>query len=416
MGGHEHIGVNDVLGILILTGVTIPVLTAMRLYITLRGEKRKRTAATKWGAKVIGEVFLVVVALLSTIQAVLWGWNAVEELMYRAEDGNDEDWAMVPGERYLKRSFWASIWYICHLWTLKGAFLCLYYDLLPTLNEKSRRLVHVATATTLVSLVGILLTQVMWCRPIGRNWSVEDDFCSPITERDWIIAASWVNIGTDLLISFIPLSIISTLKLTPREKYGFITIYLLGFLSIFASFLRFLALYTYTSRHTSRAPEAWIHSLHRVILWSAIEVLVAHICFCIPAFRVFFRRTSNSKKSRVDSTLTSRNIESRNTMRAATPGGENWFDNFSSNPNSPLTGVRRQEPVFPSTFTHAHDRKPAGAWTLVPPRDSVGSSDDDEAGGLVAARDSEDSTHSGEEERAGGSSSRHAAKRGDNAV
>ncbi|KAG0642575.1 hypothetical protein HOY80DRAFT_607336 [Tuber brumale] len=213
---------------------------------------------------------------------------------------------------------------------------------------------------------------MMWCRPIGRNWSIEDNFCSPLTERDWIIAASWVNIGTDLLISFIPLSIISTLRLTPREKYGFITIYLLGFLSTFTSFLRFLALYTYTSRHPPSTPESWIRSLHRVILWSAIETLVAHICFCIPAFRVFFRR----KKSRAGSTLTSRDTESRNTMRSTAPGGENWFDSFSSNPNSPLTGVGRQEPVFPSL---AHDRRSSGAWMLVPPRDS-GESSDDEAG------------------------------------
>ncbi|CUS07976.1 unnamed protein product [Tuber aestivum] len=232
-------------------------------------------------------------------------------------------------------------------------------------------------AATLVSLAGVLMTQMMWCRPIGRNWSVEDNFCSPLTKRDWIIAASWVNIGTDLLISFIPLSIISTLKLTPREKYGFITIYLLGFLSIFTSFLRFLALHTYTSRHTSSTPESWIRSLRRVILWSAIETLVGHICFCIPAFRVFFRR----KKSRISSTLTSRNIESRNTMRtaSATPGSDNWFDSFSSNPNSPLTGVRRQEPTFPSL---AHSGRPADAWMLVPPRDSAESSDDEEEGGL----------------------------------
>ncbi|KAG0134738.1 hypothetical protein HOY82DRAFT_207640 [Tuber indicum] len=373
MGGHGHIGANDVLGILIVTGVTIPALTAMRLYITLRGEKKK-AAATKWGVKVLGEGFLVVVALLSTVQVMLWGWNAVEELVEKVDEGEAKDWTMVPGVPYLKRSFGASISYIFHLWALKGAFLCLYYDLVPTLNEKSRRLLYAATATTLVSLAGVLVAQMMWCRPIGRNWSVEDNFCSPLTERDWIIAASWVNIGTDLLISFIPLSIISTLRLTPREKYGFITIYLLGSLSIFTSFLRFLALHRYTSRHTSSTPESWIRSLHRVILWSAVETLVAHICFCIPAFRVFFRR----KKSRANSTVTSRDTESRNTMRSTTPGGENWFDSFSSNPNSPLTGIGREEPVFPSL---AHDRRSSGAWMLVPPRDSVESSDD-EAGGL----------------------------------
>ena len=90
---------------------------------------------------------------------------------------------------------------------------------------------------------------------------------------------------------------------------------------------------------------------------------------------------------------------------AATPGGDNWFDNFSSNPNSPLTGVRRQEPTFPSL---AYDRGPPGVWTLVPARDSAESSGDDEAGGLVAVRDSEEEEE--EEERENGTGrTRHAA-------
>jgi len=102
MGGHGRIGVKDVLGILIVTGITIPALTAMRLYINLRGEKRRgrRAAVKKWGVKAIGEGFLVVVALLSTVQVVLWGWNAAEELM--EEEGKPEDWVMVPGIPYLK--------------------------------------------------------------------------------------------------------------------------------------------------------------------------------------------------------------------------------------------------------------------------------------------------------------------------
>ncbi|PWW80088.1 hypothetical protein C7212DRAFT_18910, partial [Tuber magnatum] len=193
----------------------------------------------------------------------------------------------------IQRSFWASISYTCHLWALKGAFLCLYYDLVPTLNEKSRRLVYAAMAATLASLAGVLVTQMMWCRPIGRNWCVStESYLFIYHTRPCSLASFPKTRSPELLfvVSFIPLSIISTLKLTSREKYGFISIYLLGFLSIFASFLRFLALHTYTSRHTSSTPESWTRSLRRVILWSAIETLVGHICFCIPAFRVFFRR------------------------------------------------------------------------------------------------------------------------------
>jgi hypothetical protein len=135
-----------------------------------------------------------------------------------------------------------------------------------------------------------------------------------------------------------------------------------------------------------------------VILWSSIEVLIAHICFSLPTFRVLFRRKRVEAGSVVE-----RNIESRSTVRTVE---RDWFDNFSSNPNSPLTGVRVGEVVFPGQvygYARVGDdgaivadagggmqggRK--GNWTLVPTR--YESDDETErALALVRDRDSEDS-------------------------
>jgi hypothetical protein len=118
-----------------------------------------------------------------------------------------------------------------------------------------------------------------------------------------------------------------------------------------------------------------------VVLWSTIEVLIAHACFCIPAFRACLRRKKSAAGSVAD-----RNTESRNTVRApgrGVGGGGEWFDSFSSNPNSPLSGVRLQEPVFPSLAAAVGgNSRQDNTWMLVPPKED---SDGDEG-----SEDSED--------------------------
>ncbi|KAI5838806.1 hypothetical protein DFP73DRAFT_247368 [Morchella snyderi] len=314
----------SLLAVLLATGILVPFLTALRLFIIIR-----KARIGKFSAAYFGEVFMVAVALLNTVETVLWFWNSWEEL-----DGDVD----AIGVWYRQRAFWASITYTVHLWALKGAFLSLYYDLIPTLNWKSRWLLYVTTGLTVLSLPGVLTGQALFCRPINRNWSIESDFCTHITSRTWIVASSWTNIATDLLISAIPLCIISTLKLSTRERYGFIAIYGLCSLSIFASILRFSVL----THDATVSPPPNLKTLHAVIFWSTIEVLCAHICFCIPAFRVLVRK---KKERRPSNAASERCIESRATVRTTpvTGGGGEWFDYdivspLEESPITPLTG------------------------------------------------------------------------------
>lgn len=63
------------LAVLLATGILVPFLTALRLFIIIR-----KARIGKFSAAYFGEMFMVAVALLNTVETVLWFWNSWEEL------------------------------------------------------------------------------------------------------------------------------------------------------------------------------------------------------------------------------------------------------------------------------------------------------------------------------------------------
>lgn len=119
-------------------------------------------------------------------------------------------------------------------------------------------------------------------------------------------------------------------------------IYAIGLFSVLASVLRFVVLNkdinTNFSPMQSSAPTLdsdWRHTLHTVVLWSTIELLSAHICICIPAFRLFLRknrRTSVINVERCESRQhTARNAPTPVVGTVGNAGG-NWFDYSAISP------------------------------------------------------------------------------------
>lgn len=119
-------------------------------------------------------------------------------------------------------------------------------------------------------------------------------------------------------------------------------IYAIGLFSVLASVLRFVVLNKDTNTTFSPMQSSehaldsdWRHTLHTVVLWSTIELLSAHICICIPAFRLFLR------KNRRMSVINIERCESRQNTARNTPtpvvgtvgnAGGNWFDYSTISP------------------------------------------------------------------------------------
>lgn len=75
------VAINTLLALLIATSVIVPVLTAVRLFIILRGARsRKDRVGGGFTATYVGEGFLVAVAVFNTVESVLWIWNCVQEM------------------------------------------------------------------------------------------------------------------------------------------------------------------------------------------------------------------------------------------------------------------------------------------------------------------------------------------------
>lgn len=75
-----HIKVRSLLGLQIVTGVVVPLLTIARLAIVIRSARERKAHGVGVTSKYVGEVFLVLVAVLNTSETVMWGWNCMEEI------------------------------------------------------------------------------------------------------------------------------------------------------------------------------------------------------------------------------------------------------------------------------------------------------------------------------------------------
>lgn len=109
-------------------------------------------------------------------------------------------------------------------------------------------------------------------------------------------------------------------------------IYAIGLLSVLASVLRFLVLRgdhntAFSPTSTTDLDSDWRNSLHSIVFWSTIELLSAHICICIPAFRLFLRKSKRTGVcgERCESRETARNIPAIATLGNTNTGGD-WFD------------------------------------------------------------------------------------------
>ncbi|KAL2152655.1 hypothetical protein VTH82DRAFT_5839 [Thermothelomyces myriococcoides] len=153
-------------------------------------------------------------------------------------------------------------------------------------------------ATMAVSnIAGFVLTllNIFQCRPIVAGWSGNHKFANCIPLLTEFICSAPVNVTTDLAILALPIPVLTSMQLPPRQK----TILVLTFgLGIFVTVVDVVRIYYLQqaidqgSTNCSDNPKAifgqtadfsWNASLS--LMWSAVEVNVGIICACIPTLK-----------------------------------------------------------------------------------------------------------------------------------
>jgi fucose permease len=150
---------------------------------------------------------------------------------------------------------------------------------------------------TIVLTAGTILTfmNIFQCHPITSAWDIhiKPERCIPLLTE--FICSAPVNVTTDLAIMALPIPVITSMRLPPRQKTILVITFALGFFITVVDVVRIYYLQqaiTLAPTGASADPDAifsqsdnfsWNASLS--LMWSAVEVNVGITCACIPTLK-----------------------------------------------------------------------------------------------------------------------------------
>lgn len=194
-----------------------------------------------------------------------------------------------------------SVLYNPALMATKTSILVFYLRL----SKNTQPILRAASKLVLgiVNIAGTVLTllNIFQCRPIEAAFngqSQAEAMCIPLLTE--FICSAPVNILTDLAILALPLPVLTSMRLPPRQKTILVFTFALG---VFVTIVDVVRIYylqqaiTSISLSTSSDPNSqfgqtrdfsWNASLS--FMWSAVEVNVGITCACIPTLKPLFMK------------------------------------------------------------------------------------------------------------------------------
>ncbi|KAI5781188.1 hypothetical protein EDC01DRAFT_245819 [Geopyxis carbonaria] len=200
----------------------------------------------------------------------------------------------------LKMFVSTPIMYVLCLWLIKGAFLAMYFDVLPWNsmdNKKLKAAMYGATAYCILTFIAEELAHLLKCRPISESWAPQSKICTkPYLSQDLIIITYATDVTTDLFILLMPLMIIRTLRMRRAHWTAMGFLFFVASMSIAGATLRFIFLLLaaqINSADESKGIGSRIHATYNytlaVITWTSVEIWATCFAFALPPLRVYLR-------------------------------------------------------------------------------------------------------------------------------
>ncbi|KAF2846363.1 MFS monosaccharide transporter-like protein [Plenodomus tracheiphilus IPT5] len=196
-----------------------------------------------------------------------------------------------------------SVLYNPALMATKTSILLFYLTL-----SKTHKVFRWATITTLVvvNVGGLALTilNILQCRPIAAAWaSPVPDTASCTNVVTIYLSSAPLNIITDMAILFLPMPILTSMRLPKKQKIILVITFGFGIFVAVVDVVR-IAYLQNAQRDTLQAAEmqrsdtgneqrntgefAWYASLS--FMWSVVEINLGIMCGCVPALKPLVRR------------------------------------------------------------------------------------------------------------------------------
>ncbi len=189
-------------------------------------------------------------------------------------------------ENYLRFQFPIVILFWTVLWSVKAAFLALYWRLFRDLPWYRRAWFALAVFTFL-AYGGCVTTLALSCGPDVRNFFAFNKCAGP--QNVWssnfsVYFSTAVDVFTDVCIMAMPLRLIYNVKVSLKQKIGLVGVFSLGFVMIVFSIIR---------ANQTLVSTGFVN-LTLLMIWSS---LAASICKSTPAYSIGQRKNQKPKSN-----------------------------------------------------------------------------------------------------------------------
>ncbi|KAK4184946.1 hypothetical protein QBC35DRAFT_33679 [Podospora australis] len=214
------------------------------------------------------------------ITAVLAGAVPIsEDIIARTED-------------YLRYQFPIVILFWSVLWSVKAAFLGLYWKIFRDLPVY-RKVWYALAVFTFLAYGGCVVTLSLSCGPNIRNFFGFAQCAKP--ENVWasnfsVYWSTGSDVLTDLCIMAMPLRLIYNVKVSVRQKIGLVAIFSLGFVMIAFAIIR---------AKQVLVEQAFVN-LTLLMIWSTLAGSISVIVGTLPALKVLITTQHRASANRSD--------------------------------------------------------------------------------------------------------------------
>ncbi|KAF1954781.1 hypothetical protein CC80DRAFT_416744 [Byssothecium circinans] len=188
--------------------------------------------------------------------------------------------------------FTAQMCFYVSLWSVKMSLLSLYRKLLIGLERIYSQIWWGIVVFAALAYIGCIISSVKSCNSMSAFFRAAS--CdSPSELRAQIISLYYayaIDVITDLMVMFLPIRLVWGLQMARTEKAGVLILFCGGFVCIAFATLRAVQVGVEHGKAISPDPK-WL------TMWTVIEVSMAIIIGCSPAFATLIRARINSKKS-----------------------------------------------------------------------------------------------------------------------
>ncbi|KAK4152409.1 hypothetical protein C8A00DRAFT_34936 [Chaetomidium leptoderma] len=263
-------------------------LVALRTVIRIRSPATRHIAPLEDCWILLALASLVALCVLETIQ--LPSLYYINSILSGTVPITSAEVIISQTENYLRFQFPIVILFWTVIWSVKAAFLTLYWRLFRDL-QWYRLAWFVLAAFTFLAYGGCIVTLSLSCGPDVRKFFAFNK-CGG-AQNVWssnfsVYFSTAVDVLTDLCIMAMPLRLIYNIKVSLKQKIGLVCVFSLGFVMIVFAIIR---------ANQSLAQQGFVN-LTLLMIWSTLAASISVLVGTLPALKVLITTRARASENR----------------------------------------------------------------------------------------------------------------------